>query len=60
MSNVALVVIDAKAGTFTRFLNRCFHVKVKSETPLTAAEIEGFRTRPDQYVENMPPEPRVA
>ena len=59
--NLALVVVDGKAGTYTRFLNRVRDVRVRAEQPLTAVEIEEFRVNPDACVEGyVPPEPRVA
>ena len=59
--NLALVVVDAKALTYTRYLNRVRHVKVRAESHLTHAELEGFRTTPTLYVNGvLPPEPRVA
>ena len=59
MTNLALVVVDAHTLHYTRYVNRCRHVKVKAEQPLTAAEIEGFRTQPTLWVEGLlPPEPK--
>lgn len=58
--NVQLVVIDHHAQTYARYINRCLHVKVKSEPTLTPEEVEGFRVRPTLYVENLPPEPKTA
>lgn len=58
--NTILVVIDAEAMTYTRYVNRCRHVKVKSESTLTREEVEGFRVAPAAYVEGVPPEPVAA
>ena len=61
--NLALVVISKDYQgrvEYSRYLNRCFHVKVRAETPLTREEVEGLRLHPDVYVENMPPEPKRA
>ena len=55
--NLALVVVDAHKLEYTRFINRVRHVKVRAETALSAAEVEGFRTQPTLYVADMPPEP---
>ena len=58
--NLVLVCIDAHKLTYTRFINRVRHVKTRSEQPLSAAEVEGFRTQPTLYVEGLPPEPKRA
>ena len=62
--NIALVVIGRDyLGNleYSRYLNRCFDVKVRGETPLTAAEVEEFRTKPGSCVDGyLPPEPKRA
>jgi len=58
--NLPLVVYDPKAGTYTRYVNRVRHVRVKAEVPLTPVELEGFRLTPAAYANGVPPEPRAA
>ena len=62
--NIALVVIGTDYlghPEYTRYLNRCHDVKVRAETPLTAIEVEEFRTKPGSCVEGyVPPEPMLA
>ena len=58
--NLVLVCIDAHKLEYVRYINRCRHVKVRAETALSVAEVEGFRTQPTLYVEGMPPEPKRA
>lgn len=61
MSNIALVVVDAHALTYVRYINRVRHVKVRAETALTREEVEGFRVTPTLWVEGvLPPEPKRA
>lgn len=55
--NIALVCIDAHALTYTRYINRVRHVKVRAETALTREEVEGFRVTPTLWAEGVPPEP---
>jgi hypothetical protein len=51
-----LIVIDAKALIYKRYIGRTPGVKVKAEQPLLPYEIEMLRTRPDLILPSEPPQ----